>query len=336
MDNYKMVDLPEEQTLIKRNNILNMVILDNKTNIIKADTLIIYNFLYLSFQYNREHIEETKDYELIFSHHKIKRELGVTNNNYIDTIKKSLSLLRNTEFSIKNFKVGRRIIKEHTTGLISSFSDYIDENTKEKMFAISIDKTLFNEMMKIGPEHTKLNLKNIKTLSSSNQIRLYEYVKSRTNMKNMPTMSINDLNNLFMTNLKYLGKLEEIIKRSIKKINEKTDIKISYSKDKRNKTITFKIDKVKKTLEEEKKQQFATAKTIEEDTIIKNSLKSQIEKEIENLKKEIKKETKYLKELELKQEQNPNDPYFPVREEDIKDRKELIANYENQIKTLNS
>jgi len=266
-----MVDLPQEQTLIKRNNILNMVILENEDktkNLLTADTLKIYNFIYLAFQYNRKEIEKSKDYELIFSHQKLKSELGVTDNNYITTINKSLELLRITPFSIKNFKVGRKIIKEHTTGLISSYSDYINEDTKEKMFMISIDKTLFNEMMKTDAGYTELHLKNIKSLSTINHIRLYEFVKSNQNMKIIPSLTINQLNNLFMTDYTKQWELEAIIKRATKAINKKTDINISYSKDKRNKTISFIIDKVKQTTEERKKQVFATNKTIEESNLI--------------------------------------------------------------------
>ena len=292
MKNKEISELPEENTLYKNNNIIEMKVIENKK--LTTDSFKLYNFFYLAFQYNRENILKSKEYKLYFSHSQIIEELGIKNKNYIPIIKDTLKSLRETTVEQKNFREGRKVYKSKSMGLISSYGDYIEDGSSEKMFEVEITKTLFNEMMKANPGYTELHINNIKSLSSINHIRLYEFIKKNQNMKIVPALKLNDLNELFLTNFINLGKSEELIRRAIKAINSKTDIIISYEKDKKKKTISFIIDKVKQTTAERKKQKFATKKTIEEDKAIEYNLKAK-ETRLNNLKEEVNKKYGYQK-----------------------------------------
>lgn len=276
MNEIKSFHLPIEQTLLKRNNILRMVVLEEQETIdgemikLSADSLKLYNFLYLKFQFNRDKIIESKNYELTFTHNTLIEELGIKNKNYRPIIKKSLQSLRKINVSIKNFiDETDTLVGEFETGLISAWNDHMSkEDNKTKCYKIRIDKTLFNEMMKKKSEYTKIDMKNMKALSSANYIRLYEFIKSYQNMKITPWHTMKELNDLFMTSFKYQAQLEKIIKRAVIAINKDTDLKISYEKDKKTKRIKFNITSIKKTTDEDKKQKYAIKQNIEEKEII--------------------------------------------------------------------
>jgi plasmid replication initiation protein len=280
MKEVEMNDMPKEQTLIKRNNILRGIVVKDKENgdldILTykqtTDSIKLYNYIYLNFQNNREILRETGRFSMVFPHALMRDHLDVKTNSYIELVKTALQSLLKTTISIKNFTIENKIVKEYQTNLITEWIDYIDETTNQRVFKVSIAETLFEEMMKIGPEFTELNLKNIKVLTSLKHIKLYELMKSYQNMKIIPGMSLNELNNLFLTNFINLGKAEELLRRAIKAINLKTDITLSYTKDKKLKKIYFQIEKIKQTTKELKLQKYAINQNIDEKTIIDNIL----------------------------------------------------------------
>jgi plasmid replication initiation protein len=265
--------LPLNKTIIKRNNIIRIIVNDNK--ILSLDSLKIYNFIYMIFQYNRKSIEKSKEFEIKIPHTLLKSELEISNDSYHTIVKSALTELLDTTVIIKNFtNKNGDIVKEYQTKLISSwFNGKNKTDKKSNIYSITVTETLFSEMIKSGKEYTELGIQNIKSLSSSNHIRLYEFVKSYQNMKIQPEHSLENLNELFMTNIRFLSDIEKIIKRAIKAINKKTDIELSYTKDKKRKTITFDIIKQRKTKEDISKQKFAIAKNIEEKEIIDNLMK---------------------------------------------------------------
>ena len=259
------MNIPENLTLMKRNNILKMVITNKKS--LSIDALKIYNFIYMSLQYNRKNQNGDK---IFFTHEDLIDKLKIKNKNYIPIIKTALKELITISVTIKNFiNEDGNIVKENTSVLIYEYEDYEDKSGK-KYFSASISETLRRAMLKNEKEYTLLSLDNINSLSSGNHIRLYEFVKSYQNMKIAPEYSLEDLNELFMTDFRFLAEIERIIKRAIKSINKNTDIELSYEKNKKRKTITYNIIKQKKTTEEELKQKFAISKNIEEKEIIDN------------------------------------------------------------------
>jgi hypothetical protein len=86
-----------------------------------------------------------------------------------------------------------------------------------------------------------LDLEYIKPLKKTGQIRLYELCKSYFGMKKTPELDLDDLNDLFFTNHKYISKLYPLINNSIKNINDKTDLIIEYKVNKSKKTIQFNL-----------------------------------------------------------------------------------------------
>lgn len=274
IESKEMKDLPEHLTIMKRNNIIRTVIDEKKE--LSTNSLKIYNFIYLKFQYHREKIENSGDFSIDFKHTLLRDTLQINTESYYSIVEKALDELSDTTLYIKNFtnEKGELVLK-HKTKLITHWNDHISkEDNKTKVYNVGINKTIFFEMMKQTKGYTELDMKNISSLSSGNHIRLYEFVKSYQNMKKMPWHTLEELNELFMLNLTHLSKLEEIIKRAIKAINKKTDIDISYIKDKKNKKIQFNVvRKNKKTTEDFLKQKYAIKNNIEEKEIIDNLLK---------------------------------------------------------------
>ena len=246
MENLKGIETMAKvaQTLKKRNNIINLELADvNKT--LSLNSLKIYNWLYAQLQINRE-LMEKYNYTLNIKQTTLKEELNILDNNYNEIIKDALKELLTTHVVIKNFTLDNKIISSYNTCLISNYIDFIDKNdNKTKCFSIKIDKEIYKEMMKLGAGYTNLEIKNIKALSSSYQIRLYEYLKSFQGMAKSPHLGIKELNNILFSNKTHLAELELIINRAIKTLEKETDLIISYTKNKKDKEIQFKITQFK-------------------------------------------------------------------------------------------
>ena len=265
----KLANLPKEKTIKKRNNIVRMGT-ENNTKL-STTALKLYNFLYLAFQYHRETVEKY-DYTISIKQTTIKDELKITNDHYGEIIINAFKELVSRTVVINNFtNSDGYVVKTHITSLLHSVSDTKSkEDNKTKIYLVKLDKTLFDEMMKKEAGYTDLLLSNIKPLRSPQQIRLYEHCKSYEAMTKSEVMTLDDLNKLFFTNFKHLSKVEELINRSIKRINEDTDIEITYKKDKKNKTIQFFI-KPKKQVNK-KQREYAKNKKMEQEALIKNVL----------------------------------------------------------------
>ena len=194
----------------------------------------------MCFQFYRREVPHF-DYTITLKQTTLKEELGITSNSYTTIIKKSLEELIDTKIEMRDFiSEKQETTKVYQTHIIQSFKDFISpEDNKTKCFEIRFDKEFFYQLTKTKGAYTLLNLKHINTLSSIYQIRIYEYIKSYTTMKKTPKVSIEELNKLLQTDIKNLSDIEKILKRSIKIINTKTDIDITYEKNKRLKTIQF-------------------------------------------------------------------------------------------------
>lgn len=254
-------------TLKKRNNIINLELEDiNKS--LSINTLKIYNWLYAQLQLNRANMKQY-NFTLNIKQTTLKDALDIKQDHYNELIKESLKELLDTKVVIKNFtSFDGKIIREFHTHLINDFSDYVDkDDNKTKCFSIKFSETLFNEMVKRGQGYTNLEIKNIKALNSSYQIRLYEYLKSYQGMGKSPHLSIKDLNNIFFTNKTHMAELELIINRCIKTLEKKTDFIVEYLKDKKNKEIYFKIVQTKnRNIQKQvKARNFKATKKVEEE-----------------------------------------------------------------------
>ena len=273
LTNTTKKELPENLTIMKRNNIIRTVINNKKE--LSTNSLKIYNFIYLQFQYHRKEIQESGEFSINFKHTLLKNTLQINTESYYSIVENALDQLMDTTVTIKNFTNDKGdLVLKHNTKLITHWDDHINKSdNKTKVYNIGINKTLFLEMIKQSKGFTELDMINISSLSSGNHIRLYEFVKSYQNMKKMPWHTQEELNDLFMTDLKHLSKLEEILNRAIKAINKKTDIDITYEKDKKNKKIQFTATrKTKKTNEEINKQKYAIKENIKDKEIIESLL----------------------------------------------------------------
>jgi hypothetical protein len=235
----KQEELENNETILKRNNIIRLKTLD-LSSILSHNSLKLYNYIYYLFQLNRNNINDF-DYTIKIKQTVLKDKLKIKDKNYTKIIQDSFNELIDTKVILNNFSIENDVIvKEYKTHLITSILDGEKfSDNKTKIFRITIDKVLFNEMMRKESGYTLLELNYINPLNRSTQIRLYELCKSYQNMKKTPELNLDELNELFFTNHKYISKLYPIINNSIKVINKNTDIKVEYNYDKKKKTINF-------------------------------------------------------------------------------------------------
>jgi len=275
--------LPEKRTLYKQNELIRneyefnaeFDLVSNRKNLLSIESLKLYNFLYMVFQFNRDKYNLLEDSKLIITQTDLKKELGINNNNYTKMIETAINELLTTIAVIKNFydKDGN-LVHSYKTQLLKSVKDFTSvEDNKTKCFEFQIDNDLLNFMIKRKGTYTELDLKHYKNFKSANTIRIYEYIKSYQNARKIPSLDIKGLNKLLMTKYKYLSDIEKIIDRSIESINEETDIIVTKTKDKKKKDVTFFITKKNKiSIEDKDKQKYAIQKSKEEKELINKLL----------------------------------------------------------------
>jgi len=275
--------LPEKRTLYKQNELIRneyefnaeFDLVSNRKNLLSIESLKLYNFLYMVFQFNRDKYNLLEDSKLIITQTDLKKELGINNNNYTKMIETAINELLTTIAVIKNFydKDGN-LVHSYKTQLLKSVKDFTSvEDNKTKCFEFQIDNDLLNFMIKRKGTYTELDLKHYKNFKSANTIRIYEYIKSYQNARKIPSLDIKGLNKLLMTKYKYLSDIEKIIDRSIESINEETDIIVTKTKDKKKKDVTFFITKKNTiTSEDKEKQKYAIQKSKEEKELINKLL----------------------------------------------------------------
>jgi plasmid replication initiation protein len=249
--------LPISKTIHKKNEIIRGEILigNDKNNVLELNptTIKLFNLIYMFYQTNYEVYKKMNNKILSINLMSLKNELEINSNNYNQIIRNSIKELFNKEIKIKNFidDKGNKII-EYNTHFIKTYK-ILKAPDNNIIFNIEFDDSLFEYINNKDVFFTELKYENYKKLNRGHQIRLYEFLKSYENMKNnkTPQLNLKDLNKIFSTNLQYIAHIEKILKRSLKKINEDTDLKIIYEKSKninQEKTIQF-IFKNNKTKE---------------------------------------------------------------------------------------
>jgi hypothetical protein len=279
-------DLPQKRTLYKQNELIRneyefnaeFDLVSNRKNLLSIESLKLYNFLYMVFQFNRNKYNLLEDSKLIIKQTDLKKELGINNNNYTKMIETAINELLTTIAVIKNFhdKEGN-LVHSYKTTLVKSVKDFTSaQDNKTKCFEFQIDNDLLNFMIKRKGTYTELDLKHYQNFKSANTIRIYEYIKSYQNAREIPELDLEGLNKLLMTKYNYLSDIEKIIDRSIKSINKETDISVSKIKNKKRKTISFVIETTTKIkLENKIKRDYSIKKTIEEKEIIEKLLNNE-------------------------------------------------------------
>lgn len=284
MKNKEKNKLPKQRTLYKQNELIrndydfnpDFDLVSSRKNLLSIESLKLYNFLYMVFQFNREEYVDLKDVKLIIKQKDLKNELGINNNHYVEMIDRAINELLTTIAIIKNFidKDGNQV-KSYKATLLKSAKDYISEkDNRTKYFEFSVDEDLLYFMIKRKDNFTELDLKYYKKFKSVNTIRIYEYIKSYQKLKKIPELNIEGLNKLLMTKYKYISDIEKIVNRSLNSINEETDIFVVLEKNKKEKTLSFKIKYTKeKTVEEKRKKQYIVKEKMKENEMIERLIK---------------------------------------------------------------
>ncbi len=203
-----------------------------------TDNLSVYakrllNTIYYIVQKNE--LYEQKYF--IIEARQLKKFLGLKNvKDYTNIIRKTLNELQEKKIELYNYydPLEKKLFKwlpihflQYPTG------EYEDKKSGIIKFQIALNPLILH-LMKIKKNFTKLDLipYTLKFRSKYNY-KLYEFLKSFQNY-NYIRISLKHLNKLLNTNKKYPSKMLELLKRNIKELKEKTDLKnleVEYIKE---------------------------------------------------------------------------------------------------------
>jgi len=176
---------------------------------------------------------------------KLRDYLGLKNiTGYTEIIRQTLDELQEKKIELHNYY--DPLQKQLFTWLPIHFlqyptGEYKDEKSGLLKFQIALNP-LIRHLMKIKKNFTKLDLipYTLKFRSKYNY-KLYEFLKSFENY-NYIRISLKHLNKLLNTDKKYPSKMLELLKRNIKELREKTDLKnleVEYVKSEGHFKITI-------------------------------------------------------------------------------------------------
>lgn len=157
------------------------------------------------------------------------RLIGSTEKRYTE-IREIVRRLRSKEIIIRDGK------NEIITGWLSSI-EYIDN---EGVIEIEFSDKLVPYLLQLRKQFTSYELKNVLFLNNKHSIRLYELFK-QYEVIGKRKLSIVEIREFLMLGDKYPDNKNFVhifLKRSIKEINEKTDINVEYDLIKENNKIT--------------------------------------------------------------------------------------------------
>lgn len=154
--------------------------------------------------------------------------LGTSDLRYTE-IRKLIEGLRDKGLTIKTER------GELVTGWLSSI-EYI-KNTG--IIELEFSKKLVPYLLQLKRKFTRYQLKNILYLSNKHSIRIYELLKQYENIGNR-TFTIDELKKILMLEGQYKAFADfdkRVLKPTMEEINDYTDLKVSYEKIKKGRSI---------------------------------------------------------------------------------------------------
>ena len=242
----------------------NSLIQNKRTSHLSTHSMKTLDYLYLQLQKHLNHTKksnkanEIKNYYdknpfiLSIKQTTIRDWLGLgKNKNYIKVIREMFKELTEV-IELKNYinEKGEPIVWGLKTFIKNVEESVSKEDNKTKIYHLEIDKFLFNLVLSLKKDFTKIELEYQKNWKSVNTIRLYQYIKSIQSMKHNTSHNTKWFNDYFApkTKLTYLSECERVIKRNIILINRDTDLRVILIVNKKEKTFIFNIENKKITI----------------------------------------------------------------------------------------
>ena len=205
-----------------------------------------------SKQMESHYITDKKLFTMSVKQTTIREWLGLEEEkNYTKIIRDTLFQLSQV-IQMKNYiDVDGKVITWGIKSFIKDIKEFISkEDNKSKVYQITIDEFFFKMIFELKKNFTEIELEYQKNWKSVNTIRLYQYLKSIQSMKQKPIHDLKWFNEYFApkTELKYLSKCQEILKRNITIINKDTDLRVILVANKKEKTFIFNIQNKKITI----------------------------------------------------------------------------------------
>ena len=251
----------KEYKILKPNELINSHLIGSPANSIKLLDRLWYQ-MNLALKNGKE-FDINKKYAINYSLQDLKDFINIPNsvNSYREIIEDALKGLCKY-IKIKNYiDIEGNVVESLNEPLLSykKYKNKDTDNEKEKSFTITLSSELFALMInKKKGTFTNLYSRHQQKLRTGNHIILYQRLKSLQFLKYKKEISLNEFQSFLSINkkskrkLKYISEAEKIVERALKPINDTTDIIFSYTVDKKNKSIIFKIgiNKDNMTIEE--------------------------------------------------------------------------------------
>ena len=242
---------------VKSINKSNSLIRSKTTKKLSLMSYKLVNHLYYDLQksYNFEKdIDFSKP--LTIKLQTLREYLGISkkNKNYQQVIKDTLEELK-TEIQLQNYEKDGKSFEWYKTQFIGDIGMFKSKtNKKERVFHIEIKQTLYEVIERSNKNFTPFKLEIIDGFRSVKTLRLYEYIKSFSNMSKTGYLYIDNINNILTSNYRYLSQTLRLIERNIEIINETTELKITIDYYHKEKYLVFKITNYKELKEQHKKE----------------------------------------------------------------------------------
>jgi hypothetical protein len=199
-----------------------------------------------------------KDNTMKISLAEMKKTLKMTEGNYNLIIKKALEDLKNGNIELEHYtdRHGRHF-EYVVMSLLNSFKKEILPN-KEIVYHISVSEDMIEFLKEnSGGNYTLINCKYTCELSGIKQIKLYEYCKQYITFQKgqVPKLNLEDLNTIFQSNYRYLSKAKEQIKKSMKGINGKTDVNISFIESDNKKFVRILVEENERAIKDKQQKE---------------------------------------------------------------------------------
>ncbi len=200
------------------------------------------------------------DNEISISLMDMKKSLKISGKGYDSIIKTALDNLEEGVIELDYYtdKNGR-YFEYMKMSLISGF-DKERKSNGEVFYNIEVSKKMMRFLNENSSNnYTIIHNKYTTILTGIKQIKLYEYCYQYKKFKNgvIENLTLDKLNTIFQSNYKYLSKAKEQMIKSIKGINEKTDITIAFIENDNKKVISLLVienDKAKRDKQQQKKR----------------------------------------------------------------------------------
>ena len=192
------------------------------------------NALYYVVQRNKDNLPADNTFKVEL--YDIREYMGMNNiSNYSEIIKKSLNTLKKPFYTYDYRDDENNILADKVITIIKDFTLL---KSYYHTYSITVHQD-FIDVVSLEKNWTKLHLDRVAGFSSKYSLRLYEYLSSIKRQKYKEPLTLERLNKIFLCKHRHLSKVEDVIKRCIKDFKDSDLVGITYTKDKRRRTILF-------------------------------------------------------------------------------------------------